>query len=192
MIAAIEKAGYGVVTVGAGRHQVRRHRIAHRSRAAARTSSRRHRDDDRRHHRHAAEFRRRARHRRYPAPGRSERARAGAGHARHARPDDHPRPPRQLLRQDDRLQQSQAVRHSLLAHHAPHRGSRFRHLRQGPRTGSPPSAAWCAACAACASAPSARVPRPSTPSATAKSCSKPAASPSSPSISPKSSAASTA
>ena len=40
MIAAIEKAGYGVVTVGRGRHQIRRHRIAHRSRAAAPTSSR--------------------------------------------------------------------------------------------------------------------------------------------------------
>ena len=44
---------------------------------------------DRRRHRHAAQFRRRARHRRHAAPGRPERARAGPGHARHARQDDH-------------------------------------------------------------------------------------------------------
>ena len=98
------------------------------------------------------------------------RARADPGHARHAGPDDHRRPPRQLLRQDVGLQQPEAVRHPLLADHAAHRGARFR--RSSPRTspGSPPSAAWCAACARCASAPSARAPRPSTPSATARSC----------------------
>ena len=61
-------------------------------------------------------------------PGQSRRARAGAGHARHPRPDDHPRPARQLLRQDVGVQQPDAVRHSVLAHHAAHRSSRFRFL----------------------------------------------------------------
>ncbi len=40
------------------------------------------------------------------------------------------RPPRFLLRQNVRLQQPQAVRHPLLAHHAPHRSPGFRDFAQ--------------------------------------------------------------
>ena len=100
--------------------------------------------------------------------------------------------PRQFLRQNVRLQQSQAVRHSVLAHHAAHGNAGFR--RNSPRisNGSPPSAASSTACAISALALSARVPRHSTPSATVKNFSKPAASPSKRSIYPKSSAASAA
>ena len=144
----------------------------------------------RRHHRHAAEFRRRARHRRYPAPGRSERAGADPGHPGYARPHDHQRPPRQLLRQDVGLQQPEAVRHSLFAHHPAHRSAGFRRVPRRIWTGSPPYAAWCAGCGACAWAPSARGRRPSTPCATARNCSKPTASPSRPSTFPRSWAAS--
>ena len=142
MIAALEKAGYDAIAVGPGRDQVRRRGNARRSRALRRPvpqAPRRHR----RHHRHAAEFRRRARHRRYAAPGRPERAGAGAGHARHAGQDDHRRPPRQLLRQDVGLQQPDAVRHPLFADHAAHRSARFRRVPARTWTGSRPSAAWC-------------------------------------------------
>ncbi len=82
------------------------------------------------------------------------------------------RPPRQLLRQDVGLQQPQAVRHSLLAHHAAHRRARVPKPSRRTSPGSPPSAASSTASAICASAPSARAPPPSTPSATARSCSK--------------------
>ena len=102
------------------------------------------------------------------------------------------RPPRQLLRQDVGLQQSDAVRHPLFADHAAHRSARFRRLsartrlvrRRLPRGARPARA--------CASAPSARARPPSTPSATARRCSKPTASRSRPSTFRKSSAASRA
>ena len=79
---------------------------------------------------------------------RLERPRAGAGHARYPGQDDHPAPPRQFLRQDVGLQQSHAVRHSLLPDHAAHRsagsprfceGSRLvrRRLPRGQRVAQP-------------------------------------------------------
>ncbi len=87
---------------------------------------------DRRRHRDAAEFRRRARRRGHAPHGRSERPGPGAGDAGHAVADDDRRPARQLLRQDVRLQQPEAVRHPLLAHDA---GTpRRRHQPSSPRT----------------------------------------------------------
>ncbi len=192
MIAAIEKAGYAVSHRRTRGNQVRRRRNAAMKPRAAPTSS------------SSIATRSTASSSRCPNFG-DERAIADTLRMAdlnvpvlvQATPDtpgqdDHPRPPRQLLRQDVGLQQPQAVRHSVFADHAAHRSSRFRPVRARISPGSPPSAAWCAACAACASAPSARARRRSTPSATARRFSKPAASPSSPSISPKSSAASTA
>ncbi len=67
-----------------------------------------------------------------------QRARPHPGHARHARQDGHRLPPRQLLRQDVDLQQPEAVRHSLLADHAAHRGARL-------RPSSRPTSQWFAA-----------------------------------------------
>ena len=84
-----------------------------------------HRGRDRRHHRHAAQLRRRARHCRRDPPLRAEGSGAGAGHARPLRRHDHRHAPRQLLRQDERLQQPDAVRHSVLADHAAHREPDF-------------------------------------------------------------------
>ena len=124
MIAVLEKAGYQAVVPGPDETKfgaVETRAEAARCAELFQETPRRHR----RHHRHAAQFRRRARHRRYPAHGRSERPGAGAGHPRYARPHDHRGPPRQLLRQDVGLQQPDAVRHSLLAHHAAHRGARI-------------------------------------------------------------------
>ena len=76
------------------------------------------------------------------APGRSARAGADPGHARRSQENDHRVPPRQLLRQDVGLQQSAAVRHSVLDHHAAHREPGLARIRQGPGNGSPASAAW--------------------------------------------------
>ena len=45
-----------------------------------------------------------------------------------------------------RLQQPEAVRHSLLADHAAHRGARFAGVQRATWTGSPPCAAWSAGC----------------------------------------------
>ncbi len=71
-----------------------------------------------------------------------ERAGAGSGHAGHRRQDDHRRPPRQLLRQDERLQQPSAVPHPLLADDAAHRSSQFGGVQARTSTGSRPSAGW--------------------------------------------------
>ena len=76
---------------------------------------------DRRHHRHAAQLRRRARHCGRDSLVGPEGAGAGAGHAGPLRQHDHRDAPRQLLRQDERVQQHDAVRHQVLAHHAAHR-----------------------------------------------------------------------
>ena len=46
--------------------------------------------------------------------------------------DGHHAPPRQLLRQDVRVQQPAAVQHSVFADHAAYRESGFRGIRQGP------------------------------------------------------------
>ena len=191
MIAAIEGAGHKVVALTPEESKYG----AVESRAgspALRRSVQAQSRIPRRHHRHPAQFRRRARHRRHPARRRPARARARAGHARHAGPHDHPRPPRQLLRQDVRLQQPAPVRHSVFPDRAPHRSARLRFLQAGPGVVRRASAAWSKGCAACASAPSARVPAPSTPSATARNCWSRRASRWSPSTSPKSSAASSA
>ena len=147
---------------------------------------------DRRRHRHAAQLRRRAGDRRHAAAGRPRRAGAGPGHARRAGADDHRRPARQLLRQDVGLQQPDAVRHPLLAHHAAHRGAGLAGVRARPRVVRRRLPRGARASAACASAPSARGRPPSTRSATARSCWRRTASPSRPSTSPRSSAASTA
>ena len=96
----------------------------------------------RRRHRHAAKFRRRARHCRHAAPGRSARAGADSGDARRSEEDDHCLPPRQLLRKDVGLQQSAAVRHSVFDHHAAHGEPGFAGVRQRSWNGSPRSAAW--------------------------------------------------
>ena len=120
-----------------------------------------------------AQLRRRARHRgRHPAL-RAEGSGAGAGHARPLRRHDHRHPPRQLLRQDERLQQHDAVRHSLLADHAAHREPSPRPSSRPTWNGSPRFAASSRASRICASAPSARVPRPSTPCATPSASSRP-------------------
>src|SRR5208337_3302802 len=87
---------------------------------------------DRRRDRHPAEFRRRAGHRRHPAPGAPARSGAGAGHSRYAREDGHHAPPRQLLRQDVRVQQPAPVQHSVFADHAAYGESGFRGIREGP------------------------------------------------------------
>ena len=87
--------------------------------------------------------------------------------------DDHPGPPRQLLRQDVGLQQPEAVRHPVLADDAAHRGARLAELSRRTST-------WFAGvcrvvqrtAARCASAPSARGRRRSTRSATARRCSR--------------------
>ena len=62
---------------------------------------------------------------------------AGAGHARPLRRHDHRHAPRQLLRQDERLQQPDAVRHSLLADHAAHREPWLRPSSRPTSNGSP-------------------------------------------------------
>ena len=121
--------------------QARRGGDPRRSATVRRPVSRQSRPD-RRHHRHAAEFRRGARDRRSAAHGRSARAGPHPGDARHAGPHDHRRPPRQLLRQDERLQQPPAVPDSLLAHDAAHRGAGFAGVRARTSRGSRPSAAW--------------------------------------------------
>ena len=71
-----------------------------------------------------------------------QRSGADPGDAGRSREDDHRFPPRQLLRQDVGLQQSEAVRHSLFDHHAAHGELRIR--RSSPKTcsGSRRSAAW--------------------------------------------------
>jgi hypothetical protein len=123
---------------------------------------------DRRRHRHAAELRRRARIAdtcAWPP----QRARAGPGHARRRRQDDH------RHRRDSFCGKMSAcnnlrqygIPYSLTTLHtvAPDSPS------SAPTSnGSPPSAASSTACASCASAPSARAPRRSTPSATARNC----------------------
>ena len=57
------------------------------------------------------------------------------------RPDDHPRPARQLLRQDVGLQQPDAVRHTLFAYSL-HTVARSRTRSGRIWTGSPESAVW--------------------------------------------------
>ena len=108
------------------------------------------------------------------------------------RENGHHASPRQLLRKNVRVQQSQAVRHSVFAHHAAHGNSRLAPNSPGISNGSPRSVASSKVCAISASAHSARVPPRSTPCATARNFSKPAASPSKLSISPKFLAASAA
>jgi hypothetical protein len=66
MIAALEKAGHKAIVVGPERPSPRRHRIAAPKRISAPICSEARRRDRRR-HRDAAEFRRRARHRRHAA-----------------------------------------------------------------------------------------------------------------------------
>ena len=145
---------------------------------------------NRRHHRHTAQFRRRTGHRRDPAPGRSQRAGAGA------RLPDTPGKMTIADRRDsfcgkmsvcNNLQQF-GIRYSLTALHTVDPVAGFPHDIAASR-GLPcrPTA-----CASCASEPSARAPRHSTLFAIARSFSKPTASPSRPSTSPRFSAASTA
>ena len=55
---------------------------------------------------------------------------ADSGDAGRSQEDDHRLPPRQFLRQDVGLQQSAAVRHSLLDHDAAHRESRLAGVRE--------------------------------------------------------------
>ena len=112
--------------------RLRRGRNLRRS-AALRRALQETRRRDRRHHRHAAQLRRRARHRRRHPPLRTQGSGAGAGHARPLRRHDHRHAPRQLLRQDERLQQHDAVRHSVLAHHAAHGSAQLARIQGRPR-----------------------------------------------------------
>ena len=123
--------------------------------------------------------------------GRPRRAGAGPGHARHAVADDDPGPARQLLREDVGLQQPEAVRHPVLAHHAAHRGADLARVRARSRLVPRRVPRREGAPRACASARSARGRPRSTPSASARSCSRRPASRSSRSTCRRSSAAST-
>ena len=174
MIAALEKAGYGVVALGAGGDAS----TAPSKRAPKRATLRRPVPQD-------TATRSTASSSRCPTSATSARIadalrladlrRAGAdpGHARHARQDDHRATAATASAARCRPATTctqYGIPYSLTTLHTEAPDSD--EFPQGSRTGSPRSAAWCAACAACASAPSARVRRRSTPSATARSCSK--------------------
>ncbi len=190
MLEVLAQEGHQCDLPDAGRFTLR-HRRKHRRRAQVRRPVQGQPRRDRRHPRHAAQLRRRARR----SPNAMRWADLNVPVLVQAFPDDAGQdddrgPPRQLLRQDVRLQQPDAVRHPVLADHAAHGATR-------PATSSRKDlrnfAATCRVVSGLrtpASARSARGPRRSTPCATARSCSKRAASRSRRSTCPRSSAAS--
>jgi len=121
-------------------------------------------------------LRRRARHRRHAAPRRTRRARPRPGDTRHGRPDDHPGSPRQLLRQDVGLQQPRAVTASPTPLTTLHTEAPDSTRSAATSRGSSASARSRAGSRTCASAPSGRGRRRSTRCATARNCSRRAAS----------------
>ena len=130
MIAALTAKGIKPIAAGRERFETRRGGVSRglqKMRRPLQKTPRR----NRRRCGHAAELRRRTRHREHPAMGGSRRSRPDAGHAGHALAHaDHPSA-RQLLRKNVGLQQPRAVRNSLFANHAAHGSARLGHLRQG-------------------------------------------------------------
>ena len=70
-------------------------------------------------------------------------------HPRYARPHDHSGPARQFLRQDVGVQQPEAVRDSVFPSPRATRKRRIRNASRRICAGSGPPAGWCAVCAAC-------------------------------------------
>ena len=133
ILKVLEKEGFNVVALTPEESHLRLHREPRRSPQVRRPLPRPP-QRDRRRAGHAAQLRRRARHRQCPALGRAGRAGAHPRLPRRPGQDDRQGPPRFLLRQDVHLQQPAPVWDQVLHHPPPHRGPRERQLPRGSAT----------------------------------------------------------